>query len=283
MSKNDRVDQICGPEVFELRGYLVMLAADVAKIFDVETRIIVQNIKRNNVGIRPLFPERYAFPISTQELDHLRSLGVISKPGRGGARALPWVITRKGAIRLATIMKVPTALDAADVFVDVFDEVLTQVFQGKDMIQVSNPSRLAPSEEQLNHTRKLRSKISKAIDDLLNTVVNTDQNTTVKDELGNIAQEAVGYVKEWLRSKKVGNEKMEAETYLLLEKAHDIYERRQSELSSAALDQERKVLENLEKKIDIVERLLEMHNKLEPNSIVKMVGQYITHPSKLGM
>ena len=133
MSKNDRVDQICGPEVFELRGYLVMLAADVAKIFDVETRTIVQNIKRNNVGIRPLFPERYAFPISTQELDHLRSLGVISKPGRGGARALPWVITRKGTIRLATIMKVPTALEAADVFVDVFNEVLTQVFQGKDI------------------------------------------------------------------------------------------------------------------------------------------------------
>ena len=39
------------------------------------------------------------------------------------------------------------------------------------------------------------------------------------------------------------------------------------------------MLENLEKKIDIVERLLEMHNKLEPNSIVKMVGLYVTDPS----
>ncbi len=66
-----------------------MLAADVAEIFNVETRMIVQNIKRNNEGIRPLFPERYAFQISEQELTHLRSLGVISKPGRGG-RALPY-------------------------------------------------------------------------------------------------------------------------------------------------------------------------------------------------
>jgi len=281
MSKNGGIFHANGPKVFELRGYMVMQAADVAKIFNVETRIIVQNIKRNNAGIRPLFPERYAFSLSIQELDHLRSLGVISKPGRGGARALPWVVTRKGAIRLATIMKVPTALEAADIFVDVFDEVLTQVLQGKQMIQVSNSSVIAPSEEQLIHSRKLRSKISKAIEDLLNTVVNTDQNTTVKDELGNIAQEAVDYVKEWLRSKKVGNEKIEAETYLLLEKARDMYERRQSELASAALDQERKVLENLDKRIDIVERLLEMHNKLEPNSIVKMVGQYIMRPSEL--
>lgn len=275
MTKNSGADKVGSPQVLELRGYLVMLAADVAKIFDVETRIIVQNIKRNNVGIRPLFPERYAFQISIAELDNLKSLGVISKPGRGGTRALPWVVTRKGAIRLATIMKVPTAMKAADIFVDVFDEVLTQVFQGKDKVQISNPSLIVPSDEQLNHSRKLRSKISKAIDDMLNTVVNTDLNTTVKDELGNLAQEAVDYVKDWLSSKKVGNEKIEAETYLLLEKARDIYERRQSELTSAALDQESKALENLDKKIDIVERLLGMHNQLEPNTIVKIVGQYI--------
>lgn len=267
-----------GTNVFELRDYLVMLAADVAEIFNIETREIVQNIKRNNEGIRPLFPERYAFQINKQELAHLRSLEVISKPGRGGARALPWVVTRKGAIRLATIMKVPTAIDAADVFVDVFDEVLSQVFQGEKMIQVSNPSRISPDAEQLNQARKVRSKIASAIENLLNTVVNTDQNTTVKDELGDVAQEAIDFVKEWLRTKKVGNEKIEAETYLLLEKARDIYERRQSELASAALDREHKALEILEKRIDIVERLVKMHKQLEPNAVVNMVGQYIKQP-----
>ena len=274
------VDHEDGLRVFELRDYFVMLASRVAEVFNVETREIVQNIKRNNKGFPPLFPERYAFQINKQELAHLRSLGVISKTGRGGTRALPWVVTRKGAIRLATIMKVPTAIYAADVFVDVFDEVLTQVFQGHKMIQVSNPSRIVPDEEQLNHALKLRTKIGKAIDDLLNTVVNKEQNTTVKDELGNVAQEAVSHVKEWLRSKKVGNEKIEAETYLLLEKARDMHERRQSELANAALDRERKVLENLEKKIDIVERLLKMHNQLEPNAVVNMFGQYIKHPLK---
>ncbi len=286
MSKNDivnpqTIDQEPWSHVFELRGYLVMLAADVAEIFNVETREIVQNIKRNNEGSSPIFPERYAFQINKQELAHLRSLGVISKPGRGGARALPWVVTRKGAIRLATIMKVPTAMDAADVFVDVFDEVLGQVFQGEKMIQISNSSRIAPDEEQLNQARKVRSKIASAIGNLLNTVIDTDHNTTVKDELGDVAQEAVAYVKEWLRTKKVGNEKIESETYLLLEKVRDMHERRQSELASAALDRERKVLENLEKRIDIVERLLKMHNQLEPNAIVNMVGQYIKHTLEL--
>jgi len=272
------LDNEGGPCVFELRGQFVMFAASVAEVFKVETREIVQNIKRNNVGPRPIFPERYAFQVNKQELTKLRSLGVISKPGRGGTRALPWVVTRKGTIRLATLMKVPTAMDAADIFVDVFDEVLAQVFKGQKMIQVSNPSRIAPDEEQLKNARKLRTKISKAIDDLLNTVVNTEQNTTVRDELGDVAKEAVSHVKELLRSKKVGNEKIEAETFLLLEKARDMYERRQSELANAALDRERKVLENFEKKIDIVERLLKMHNHLEPNAVVNMVGQYIKQP-----
>ncbi len=102
------------------------------------------------------------------------------------------------------------------------------------MIQISNPSRIAPDEEQLNQARIVRSKIASAIENLLNTVIDTDHNTTVKDELGDVAQEAVAYVKEWLRSKKVGNEKIEAETYLLLEKARDMYERRQSELSECS-------------------------------------------------
>lgn len=271
-------DQALGSKVFELRGYIVMLTARVAEVFGVETREIVQNITRNNDDPRPLFPERYAFQVNKQELEQLRSLGVISKPGRGGSRVLPWVVTRKGAIRLATIMKTPTAMDAADVFIDVFDEVLLQVTQGQNRIHLSNPSRIAPDEEHINQYRKLRKKIAKAVDDLLNTVVDSEQKIMVKDELSDVAQEAVNHIKEWLRSRKVGNEKIEAETCLLLEQVRDMYERRQSDLATAAVDREQKLLVNLEKKIAIVEKLLEMYDKFEPNAVINLVGQYIERP-----
>ncbi len=263
--------------VFELRGYLVMLAATVAEVFNVQTREIVQNITRNNNGPRPLFPERYAFQITKEELTRLRSLGVISKLGRGGSRALPWVITRKGAIRLTTIMKAPMAMDAADVFIDVFDEVLFQVAQGQKRIQVSNPSRIAPDEEHIGQIRKLRKRIIKAVDDLLNTIVDPEQKITVRDELTDTARGAVDHIKEWLRSRKVGNEKIEAETCLLLEQVRDMYERRQSDLATAAVDRENKYLANFEKKIAIVEKLLVMYDKLEPNAVIDLVGQYIEH------
>lgn len=45
-------------------------------------------------------------------------------------------------------------MDAADVFVDVFDEMLSQVLFGEKMIQVSNPSRISPDEEQLSQTKQ---------------------------------------------------------------------------------------------------------------------------------
>ncbi|MCP4677819.1 MAG: hypothetical protein GY854_20335, partial [Deltaproteobacteria bacterium] len=84
--------------------------------------------------------------------------------------------------------------------------------------------------------------------------------------------------KEWLRGRHVTNEKIEAETLLILEQARDMYERRQSELANAALDRERKVLENVEKKIDIVEKLLKMYDRLEPNALVGLVGGYMKQP-----
>jgi hypothetical protein len=269
------------PSVFGLRGYHVMLATKVAEVFEVETRQIVQNIKKNNKKDPPLFPERYAFEITKQEQEHLRSLGVIPKPGRGGSRALPWVVTRKGAIRLATIMDVPKAVEAADVFVDVFDEVLVQLYSGRNAIEISNPSRLTPDAEDVKQIHKLRRKIAKSVNDLLNTVVDSEQKTTVQDELDEVAKGAVSHVKEWLRSRHVANEKIEAETLLILEKARDMYERRQSELANAALDREQKVLENFEKKIGIVEKLLKMYDQLEPNAVVGLFGGYMKQPMGL--
>ena len=269
------------PNVFELRGYHVMFAAKVAEVFEVGTRQIVQNIKKNNKKNPPLFPERYAFEITKQEQERLRSLGVIPKPGRGGSRALPWVVTRKGAIRLATIMDAPKAVEAADVFVDVFDEVIFQLYRGQDVIEISNPSRLAPDTKDVERIRKLRGKIAKSVDNLLNTVVDSEQKTTVQDELGEVAKGAVSHVKECLRSRHVTNEKIEAETLLIIEQARDMYERRQAELANAALDRERKVLENVEKKIGIVEKLLKMYDRLEPNAVVGLVGGYMKQPMGL--
>lgn len=255
---------------FSLRGEPVMLAADVALIFAVETREIVQNIKSNP----DIFPERYAFELSPDEVESLRSAGLISKPGRGGSRALPWAVTRKGAMRLATIMKSDRAIRATDILIDVFDEVLRQVQSGRGQVTIANTSRLVATETDRTLIEKLRLQLSDAVGGLLDTVIEPKNQTTVAEELQSVAAEAVNHVKAWLKGKSVANDKIEAETLLIIEQAHDMYERRQADLAEKALDRERKALENLRLRIEAAEKVLELYRKLEPSALVDLTRSF---------
>lgn len=251
---------------FMLRGEMVMLAPDVALIFQVATREIVQNIKQNP----DIFPERYAFELTLAEVDDLRSAGLIPKPGRGGSRALPWAVTRKGALRLATIMKTRRAIEATDIFIDVFDEVLRQVQAGHGQLTITNPSRLIETAADRSLIDKLRQQLSDAVGGLLNTVVDTRANTTVADELREVSAEAVSHIKAWLKGKSVANDRIEAETLLIIEQAQDMYERRQADLAEKALDRERKSLENLRLRIDAAKAVVALYLELEPSALVDL-------------
>lgn len=251
---------------FMLRGEMVMLAPDVALIFQVATREIVQNIKQNP----DIFPERYAFELTLAEVDDLRSAGLIPKPGRGGSRALPWAVTRKGALRLATIMKTRRAIEATDIFIDVFDEVLRQVQAGQGQLTITNPSRLIETAADRSLIDKLRQQLSDAVGGLLNTVVDTQANTTVADELREVSAEAVSHIKAWLKGKSVANDRIEAETLLIIEQAQDMYERRQADLAEKALDRERKSLENLRLRIDAAKAVVALYRELEPSALIDL-------------
>lgn len=268
---------VAGTGAFALRGEAVMLAADVALIFGVATREIVQNIKSNP----DMFPERYAFELTLAETEALRSAGLISKPGRGGSRALPWVVTRKGAIRLATIMKSPRAIEAADTFVDVFDEVVGQIQMGAGQLTIANPSRVAATEHDVHILATIRERLAAAMNSLFETVVDTARNTTVGDELQGLSAEGLGYIKAWLRRQSTANEKIEAETMLLIEQARDMYERRQADLADKALDRERKALENVRIRIAVAQELLAMYQKLEPSAAVALTSSFASVASVL--
>ena len=267
-SPGDGALAAAGASAFELRGQPVMLAADVALIFQVETREIVQNIKANP----EFFPERYAFQLGAAEVETLRSAGLISKAGRGGSRALPWVVTRKGAIRLATIMKSARAIQAADIFIDVFDEVLRQVQAGQGHLTIAAPSRLIEADGDRALIENLRKQLSDAVGGLLNTVVDAKAKTTVADELRAVSAEAVSHLKAWLQSNSVANEKIRAETLLILEQAQDMFERRQADMA----DRE---IERVFKRIEAVKAVMALYHDLEPSALVDLTRSFATAPA----
>ena len=73
-----------------VRGERVMLDADLAALYGVPTKALVQAVKRNAAR----FPADFMFQLSTEEDSALRSQFVTSKtPGRGGRRTRPYAFT----------------------------------------------------------------------------------------------------------------------------------------------------------------------------------------------
>ena len=88
-----------------IRGVRVMLDRDLAKIYGVETRVLVQAIKRN----RDRFPPDFVIQLSGEEWESLRSQTVISK-AKGGTRYLPFAFTEHGALQAANVLRSPRAV-----------------------------------------------------------------------------------------------------------------------------------------------------------------------------
>lgn len=83
-----------------LREQRVMLDADLATLYGVETRVLVQAIKRNLAR----FPADFMFQLTAEEWANLRSQFVISSGGHGGRRTAPYAFTEQGVAMLSSVL-----------------------------------------------------------------------------------------------------------------------------------------------------------------------------------
>ena len=90
-----------------IRGRKVILDADLAELYGVDTRVLLQAVKRN----ADRYPADFMFVLNNHEVAALRSQSVISKPsGRGGRRSATLAFTEHGAIMAATVLNSPRAI-----------------------------------------------------------------------------------------------------------------------------------------------------------------------------
>lgn len=83
-----------------IRGQKVILDSDLAELYGVETRALVQAVQRN----RERFPGDFMFQLTREEFDNLRSQSVISSPGWGGHRYPPYAFTEQGVAMLSSVL-----------------------------------------------------------------------------------------------------------------------------------------------------------------------------------
>ena len=87
--------------IFLLRGQKVMLDSELAELYGVATKVLIQAIKRNIER----FPADFMFQLTIEEADLLRSQIVTLKTGRGRHRKyLPYAFTEQGVAMLSSVL-----------------------------------------------------------------------------------------------------------------------------------------------------------------------------------
>lgn len=92
--------------IHEIRGQRVMLDADLARLYEVETRILTRALTRH----RERFPADFMFQLTSDEAEVLRSQIGISNDGRGGRRYMPYAFTEQGVAMLSSVLGSPRAV-----------------------------------------------------------------------------------------------------------------------------------------------------------------------------
>ena len=83
-------------KIYEIRGKRVMLDFDLAKMYEVETKVLKQAVKRNTNR----FPSDFMFTLTQKEFQILKSQIATSK--KGGTRYLPSAFTEQGVAMLSS-------------------------------------------------------------------------------------------------------------------------------------------------------------------------------------
>lgn len=107
--------------IYSFRGKQVMIDSDLAKLYQVETKVFNQAVKRNINR----FPENFRFQLTENEYEDLKSQIVTSSNinNHGGRRYLPYVFTEQGIAMLSAILKSDIAVEISICIMNAFIEM----------------------------------------------------------------------------------------------------------------------------------------------------------------
>jgi hypothetical protein len=92
--------------ILSIRGQKVMLDADLAELYEVETKALNRAVRRN----ASRFPADFMFQLTPQESQDLRRQFGTSNPGGGGRRYQPLAFTEQGVATLSRVLRDPRAV-----------------------------------------------------------------------------------------------------------------------------------------------------------------------------
>jgi hypothetical protein len=98
--------EIIQSKIYAIRNQKVMLDFDLAKMYNVETRVLNQAVKRNI----DRFPENFMFQLNEYEWHSMSSQFVMTSKSKRPKSALPLAFTEHGVTMLSSILRSKTAI-----------------------------------------------------------------------------------------------------------------------------------------------------------------------------
>ena len=97
-------------KIYTLRGKQIMLDSDLAELYEVDTKVFNQAVKRNSQR----FPVDFMFQLTKEEYESLRSQFVTLDKGRGKHRKyMPYAFTENGVYMLSAVLKSDIAIEVS--------------------------------------------------------------------------------------------------------------------------------------------------------------------------
>jgi len=132
-------------KIFELRNQKVMLDFDLAELYEVETRVLNQAVKRNIKR----FPFGFMFQLSKAEYEEIRSQIIITSKSktlksqivisktetRGGTQKLPFAFTEQGVAMLSAVLRSDKAINVSIAIMKAFVFIRQYALSHKDLTE----------------------------------------------------------------------------------------------------------------------------------------------------
>jgi hypothetical protein len=125
----EKTEEIIKQKIFIIRGYKVMIDADLAELYGVATKRFNEQVKRNTER----FPEDFMFKLNDDEYENLRSQFATTSLDHGGRRYLPYVFTEHGVAMLSSVLNSQKAIQMNIFIIRAFIKMRESLDNYKDL------------------------------------------------------------------------------------------------------------------------------------------------------
>jgi hypothetical protein len=115
-------------KIYIVRGQKVMLDEDLAELYQVETRRLNEQVKRN----KDRFPKDFMFQLSVKEFENLKSQIAISS--WGGRRKPPFAFTEQGVSMLSGVLNSDIAIQVHIQIIRIFTKMKEMLITNKEIL-----------------------------------------------------------------------------------------------------------------------------------------------------